>query len=285
MRTFQRHHGLPDTGACDQATWLALVEASWRLGERTLRLVAPYQRGDDVSALQTALARLGFDPGRIDGVFGPDTERAVTEFQRNCGIEVDGVCGPFTVRALEVNASRTGSGPGVAALRELVQLGAVAASLPELRVVVGQFGGLGPLARQLGRQLRHHGAKVLVTDQTDPADQADAANRHEATVYLGFESRADDVTRIAYYATSGFESRGGRALADQLRRAFAPLPALAPPEVVGRRLPVLRATRMTTVVCSLGPVQRIIDDVQTIVDAVIAALTAWTAEPVGSAHA
>lgn len=283
MRTFQRHHGLPDTGRCDEATWLALVEASWRLGERSLRLIVPHQRGDDVTALQTALARLGFDPGRIDGILGPDTERALTEFQRNCGIEVDGVCGPFTIRALEINASRTGSGPGVAAIRELVQLGAVAASLPELRVVVGQFGGLGPLARQLGRQLRHHGAKVLITDQTDPADQADAANRHLAVVYLGFESRADDVTRIAYYATAGFESRGGRALANQLRRSFALVGPLAAPEVVGRRLPVLRATRMTAVVCSLGPVQRVVDDVSTISDAIVAALTAWTAQPVGSA--
>jgi N-acetylmuramoyl-L-alanine amidase len=285
VRAFQRHHGLPDSGRCDEATWISLVEASWRLGERSLRLIAPYLRGDDVAALQTALARLGFDCGRIDGIFGPDTHRAVTEFQRNCGIDVDGVCGPFTVRALEVNTARTGTGPGVAALRELVQLGTVADSLPGLRVVVGQFGGLSALARQLGRQLRHHGAKVLVTDQTDPSDQAAAANRHRATVYLGFESRADDVTRIAYYATAGFESHGGRTLAVQLQQEFAGVAELADAEVVGRRLPVLRETRMTAVVCSIGPVQRITDAVATISDAVLAGLTAWAAAPVRSTPA
>lgn len=281
MRSFQRDHGLADTGGCDEPTWLALVEASWRLGERSLRLIAPYQRGDDVVALQSALARLGFDCGRIDGVFGLDTERALTEFQRNCGIDVDGVCGPFTIRALEINASRTGSGPGVATIRELVRLGAIGPTLPDVRIVIGQFGGLGPLTHQLGRHFRQHGAKVLVTDQTDPTDQADAANRHRATVYLGFESRADDVTRVAYYATAGFESRGGRALAERLRQQFERVAALAPPEVVGLRLPVLRATRMTAVVCSLGPVQRVIDAVSPTAEATLAAVTAWTAAPVG----
>ena len=89
------------------------------------------------------LGRLGFDCGRIDGIFGPATAGALAEFQRNCGLDVDGVCGPLTVRALEVNGARTGSGPGMAAIRELEQLGTVGASLRELRLVVGQFGGLG----------------------------------------------------------------------------------------------------------------------------------------------
>ena len=52
------------------------------------------------------------------------------------------------MRALEINGARTGTGPGVATIRELEQLDAVGTSLRDLRVVVGQFGGLGPLARQ-----------------------------------------------------------------------------------------------------------------------------------------
>ena len=30
-------------------------------------------RGDDVAELQVRLAQLGFNPGRIDGIFGPAT--------------------------------------------------------------------------------------------------------------------------------------------------------------------------------------------------------------------
>ena len=45
------------------------------------------------------------------------------------------------------------------------------------------------------------------------------------------------------------------------------------------RLPVLRETRMTAVVCSLGPVQRIVDAAPIVSDAVVAALAAWAASP------
>ena len=36
-------------------------------------LTAPNLRGEDVAELQRILARLGFDCGRVDGIFGPDT--------------------------------------------------------------------------------------------------------------------------------------------------------------------------------------------------------------------
>jgi N-acetylmuramoyl-L-alanine amidase len=48
-------------------------------------------RGDDVQAMQTVLAKLGFDCGRADGIFGPNTLRALTEFQQNYGIVADGI--------------------------------------------------------------------------------------------------------------------------------------------------------------------------------------------------
>ena len=57
-------------------------------------------------------ARLGFDCGRVDGILGPRTARALEEFQSNCGIAADGVCGPDTVRTLTVMSCQTGAGPG-----------------------------------------------------------------------------------------------------------------------------------------------------------------------------
>jgi len=258
---------------------LALVESTWRPGDRPLRLVAPHLRGDDVGWLQTALGRLGFDCGRVDGIFGPATARALEDFQRNCGLDVDGVCGPTTVRALEINGARTGSGPGVAAIRELEQLSSVGATLPQLRVVVGQFGGLSTLARHITRSLRHHGARVITADELDPSLHAAAANRYAATVYVGFEPRTDAVAEIAYYATAGFESQGGRALAERIAAAFRVTGALPPVQSHGMRLPVLRETRMTAVVCSLGPVQRVVDAAPQVGEAVVAALAAWVASP------
>ena len=56
--------------------------------------------GDDVAALQDRLLELGFDAGRVDGVFGDETEAALREFQREYGLLADGTCGPATLKAL-----------------------------------------------------------------------------------------------------------------------------------------------------------------------------------------
>ncbi|MBM3271488.1 MAG: D-alanyl-D-alanine carboxypeptidase family protein, partial [Candidatus Sericytochromatia bacterium] len=53
-------------------------------------------RGEAVTALQRRLADLGFDPGPIDGIFGPRTEAAVKAFQTARRIEIDGIVGPQT---------------------------------------------------------------------------------------------------------------------------------------------------------------------------------------------
>ncbi len=183
------------------------------------------------------------------------------------------------MRALEINGARTGTGPGVATIRELEHLSTVGRTLGQLRVVVGQFGGLGPLARHIAQDLRHHGAKVITADELDPSLHAATANRYAATVYAGFEPLVDDVATVAYYATAGFESAGGRALADQIVHAVDRVGVLPPGRATGMRLPVLRETRMTAVVCSLGPVQRVVDAAPRISDAVVEALTAWVAGP------
>jgi peptidoglycan hydrolase-like protein with peptidoglycan-binding domain len=52
--------------------------------------------GADVYAVQTALVKKGFNPGGIDGVYGPKTETAVRAFQSVSGLEVDGIVGPKT---------------------------------------------------------------------------------------------------------------------------------------------------------------------------------------------
>jgi N-acetylmuramoyl-L-alanine amidase len=57
-------------------------------------------RGDDVAALQARLTEMGFNSGRVDGIFGLRTESAVKEFQQSVGIKVDGKCGPATIIAL-----------------------------------------------------------------------------------------------------------------------------------------------------------------------------------------
>ncbi len=284
LRAFQQVRGLRCTGVCDEGTWRAIVEASWKLGDRLLMLVAPNLRGDDVTELQAALARLGFDSGRVDGIFGPATTRALEDFQHNCGLYVDGVCGPDTVRALDVLTRQTGSGPGVTAVRELEALTAGARSLADLRILVGQFGGLSSLSRQLVQALRHHSATVVASDEPDASAQAAAANRFAATVYVGFETEPADGVTIHYYAVPQFESAGGHALADLLADCWRRRLSDVPVTVAGMRLPVLRETRMPAVLATIGPVQDALDRTPSVVDAVVDAIERWAKSPLDAAR-
>lgn len=101
VRQFQQERGLTADGVVGPATYRVLEEARWRLGDRLLSyVVANPQSGDDVLELQRRLTELGFDVGRVDGIFGPRTGEALREFQRNTGLPSDGTCGPSTFKAL-----------------------------------------------------------------------------------------------------------------------------------------------------------------------------------------
>jgi peptidoglycan hydrolase-like protein with peptidoglycan-binding domain len=67
-------------------------------GEPTVRWGS---HGDAVVDLQTRLAGRGYDPGTIDGDFGPRTDGAVRQFQADHGLVADGVVAPMTWGALE----------------------------------------------------------------------------------------------------------------------------------------------------------------------------------------
>src|SRR4051794_23321601 len=101
IRSFQQQRGISVDGVVGPLTYRALEEARWRLGDRILFFVpARLIAGDDVAALQQRLLDMGFDCGRVDGLFGVETELALREFQRNVGLQADGTCGPATFKAL-----------------------------------------------------------------------------------------------------------------------------------------------------------------------------------------
>jgi putative chitinase len=58
--------------------------------------------GQAVVRLQRQLKKLGFNPGKIDGDFGPATKAALIAFQKSRGLLADGVAGPRTLTALKL---------------------------------------------------------------------------------------------------------------------------------------------------------------------------------------
>ncbi len=64
------------------------------------RLAVPPMSGPVVKQIQKKLKTKGFDPGTVDGVFGPHTQAAVTALQLSLGLNPDGEVGPITAKAL-----------------------------------------------------------------------------------------------------------------------------------------------------------------------------------------
>lgn len=69
---------------------------------RNLQLTTPMQVGEDVFALQTALAELDFEVGAHDGELGPKTSAAIKASQKKFFLVVDGQAGGNTQRALSL---------------------------------------------------------------------------------------------------------------------------------------------------------------------------------------
>lgn len=65
--------------------------------------------GNEVKKIQTKLKELGYYKGSIDGIYGSATKKAVTAFQRNCGLTQDGICGRVTLLYLGLGESSTNS--------------------------------------------------------------------------------------------------------------------------------------------------------------------------------
>tara|TARA_B100000674_G_scaffold121434_1_gene92793 strand:- start:26 stop:841 length:816 start_codon:yes stop_codon:yes gene_type:complete len=266
-----------EDGECGPHTWAALIEADFRLGDRMLYLRSPMTRGDDITDLQQRLGSLGFDAGYVDGIFGPDTESAVRNFQANQGLTPDGVVGPDTVMALGRLAGRRSGEKTIAEVRETERLRSQQ-GLQGRRIVVGETGGIAALIDTLARRLRADGAEVLTLHQPDLSAQAKTANEWDGAVYLGVTLAAEDLS-VAYFQTEGFVSAGGRGLAEHASHALVG-PLDAPHPAVGMRIPILRETRMPAVWCRVGEPARVVERVPALALSLRDALARWCDRPV-----
>jgi N-acetylmuramoyl-L-alanine amidase len=269
VRAFQERRGLPADGRVGNETWAELVEAGWRLGDRTLYLRSPSFRGDDVRDLQRRLNALGFDTGREDGIFGELTGSAVREFQRNIAHDVDGVVGLDTVRSLE-RLRPTLEGPSRAEVREDESVRRMQGSLEGSVVAIdpahgpGDPGGTAPdgrqehevairLARALAVALERRGARPLLlrTESEDPpaslrAVRANAAGASACvSIHLGRPERSPGAACF-FYGTPTTYSPAGRRLAELIQSRLIEL-GLMDGGIRPMALPILRETQMPAV--------------------------------------
>ncbi|MGH8999402.1 MAG: peptidoglycan-binding protein [Acidimicrobiia bacterium] len=263
VRAFQAHRGLRVDGVCGRQTWSSVVEAGYTLGDRLVYHRTPMLRGDDVVDLQHRLNALGFDSGRPDGIFGPNTAAALLEFQRNVGVAGDGISGPATVAALR-RLSRFAGG-SVASVRERESLRVAGRRLAGRRVYLATEPGLDALGENVGKGLVDLGADVLSAGGAeDDSVVASEANRYRADLFLGVRFGDIPGASCDFFASKSFRSEAGfrvaRSVLEELCRALE----IPPCDPSGRAYALLRETRMPAVVCQpvdgddAGGVQRLV---------------------------
>ncbi len=228
VRAFQAERHLHVDGRVGPDTWGQLVEAGFRLGDRTLFVHGPYLRGDDVRALQRKLDALGFDPGKQDGVYGPQTEGAVRDFQRNVGDTPDGVAGLHTLATLErMRPLDDVLGRGL--VRETEQLRAIQGKVRGAVIAIDAGGsGTEPgdvrqaLARALAAELLRIGAEPHVIHAGDGAASTRAAVANDmaagavVSLHLGEDAPESSGPTCSYFGSHVTYSPAGRHLAEMI---------------------------------------------------------------------
>ncbi len=281
VKAFQQRRGLSADGVVGRSTYAALDGARWSLGDRVLRYVPEhFVEGDDVIHLQNRLLQLGFQPGKVDGTFGPSTDDAVRAFQSAFGLQSDGTVGPETMNAF-TGLNRSVRGGSANALREREQLRRGGYSLAG-RIIVLDPGHGGPdhgvvagngveeaslcldIARRIEGRLSAHGVSVVFTRTTHTdggteEDRAAFANSCDADLVLSLHSDH----------TSGFSGHGiatyfyghpeqvgwsviGERFSDLVQREVVARTGLTDCRVHARTWPLLRRTRMPAIRVDVG---------------------------------
>jgi len=238
--------------------------------------------------LQHQLARLGFDCGRVDGICGSLTVHALSDFQHNYGLAIDGICGPETIQALDRVTGHSGDGPGVVTVREYEEFlrgDSFGANYGQPRIVLAMSSAHPPqllsLIQHISRRLHTCSDQILIVDDINHAAHVRSANTFNAHVFVSIGCNPGEANFVAYYETENFVSRGGRSLANIVATKFDDSSVDELP-VVAMRLPVLRETRMSAIVCNIAGHDRIVSRWRDIGDTLANAIAIWiSSESVG----
>jgi N-acetylmuramoyl-L-alanine amidase len=279
IKAFQQERGLTATGVINEITARSLEEARFKLGDRVLSLnSASIMRGDDVSNLQDRLIQMGFNCGKVDGIFGANTERAVKEFQKSVGITSDGKCGPATLISL-MRLVKTVSGGAPNQLRESVKHSVRSPALANKVIVIdpswgGEFTGesangvveseiVFDLAQRLEGRLIALGVNVVLTRSANNSpleiDRIKVANSVNADLVIALKVdsyKNENANGVATYFygrdDKGVRSVVGERFANLIQREICARTDLLNCQTHAKSWDLLRLTVAPTVRIDLG---------------------------------
>ncbi|GBL33223.1 N-acetylmuramoyl-L-alanine amidase CwlM [Actinomycetota bacterium] len=279
IKAFQQERGLTATGVINEITARSLEEARFKLGDRVLSFnSASIMRGDDVSNLQDRLIQMGFNCGKVDGIFGANTERAVKEFQKSVGITSDGKCGPATLISL-MRLVKTVSGGAPNQLRETVKHSVRSPALANKVIVIdpswgGEFTGesangvieseiVFDLAQRLEGRLIALGVNVVLTRSANNSpleiDRIKVANSVNADLVIALKVdsyKNENANGVATYFygrdDKGVRSVVGERFANLIQREICARTDLLNCQTHAKSWDLLRLTVAPTVRIDLG---------------------------------
>ncbi len=254
---FQKKRGRDVDGIVGPETWREMVDASYRLGDRQMYLKEPPVRGDDVRELQATLNNLGFNAGRVSGVFGEQTDKAVRDFQRNVGLDADGIVGETSIQALDNFKKRVSSG-GITGVWDRAVM-RPHDELEERRIAVNCADDVisQAMAAAFVDILAGGRAKPILLSEkapdSDVKDRAALANKDEADLLISFDLNASDEpgrrgSTCIYFDNGEFFSSRSKQLAGLIQDELSASLHFFDNGIEGRNLTILQATRMPAVV-------------------------------------
>ena len=279
VKAFQQDRGLTVNGLINEITARSLEEARFRLGDRVLVFNSTaLMRGDDVANLQDRLIQMGFNCGKVDGVYEITTENAVKEFQKSVGILSDGRCGPATLISL-MRLAKTVSGGAPSALRESINHSVRSPALANKVIVIdpswgGEFTGesangvneseiVFDLAQRLEGRLIALGVNVILTRSANNSplekDRIKVANSVNADLVIALKvdsyknEKANGVATYFYgREDKGVRSVVGERFANLIQREICARTDLLNCHTHGKSWDLLRLTVAPTIRIDLG---------------------------------
>lgn len=91
---------------------LVITAIAYSYGQSAQTLSRLGSRGEEVRQIQQKLRGLGLYSGAIDGIYGTATQKGVRQFQKNCGLTVDGIAGPKTLLYLGLGSGTSSGSAG-----------------------------------------------------------------------------------------------------------------------------------------------------------------------------
>mgnify|MGYP001271617164 CR=1 FL=1 len=104
LKKFQLEHNLTTDGQANQETLDTIKRIEREKYLKPLKSISqtynPGDTGEDIEIIQTALNYFGYYTAEIDGIYGPITDRALKQFQKDHGIEVEDEVNQKTINAI-----------------------------------------------------------------------------------------------------------------------------------------------------------------------------------------